>query len=207
MCSLSSEHHNPGWDPSIVLDTNDNPHIAYVDYGSFNLKYAAFDGSTWNIETVDSTGNVGWDPSIALDANDNPHISYTDGTESYLRYAVFNGSTWDFEIVDSTGNIAGHISLVLDSGENPHISYHTYMDYDLKYAFYCGYALAGDMNDDCKVDFLDVQTFVNTCWLTAGPEGDLYVDSWVDFRDFAVMAKNWLIDCGQTPANPACVPK
>ena len=71
----------------------------------------------------------------------------------------------------------------------------------------CQYVLAGDLNDDCKVDFLDVQTFVNTCWLTAGPEGDLYVDDWVDFRDFAVVAMNWLIDCDQTPEDPACVPK
>lgn len=43
----------------------------------------------------------------------------------------------------------------------------------------CEYALAGDLNNDCKVDF----------------------------RDFAVMATNWLIDCDQTPGDPACVPK
>ena len=43
----------------------------------------------------------------------------------------------------------------------------------------CQYALVGDMNDDCKVDF----------------------------RDFALMAANWLIDCSLTPGNPACVPK
>ena len=43
----------------------------------------------------------------------------------------------------------------------------------------CQYTLAGDMNDDCKVDF----------------------------RDFALMAMNWLIDCDQTPQDPACVPK
>ncbi|MCK4827061.1 hypothetical protein KA005_65610 [bacterium] len=43
----------------------------------------------------------------------------------------------------------------------------------------CQYALAGDLNDDCKVDFLD----------------------------FALMAMNWLIDCNQTPEDPACVPK
>ena len=71
----------------------------------------------------------------------------------------------------------------------------------------CQYKLIGDINNDCRVDFLDVQTFVNTCWLTAGPEGDLYVDGWVDFRDLAVMANNWLIDCAQTPEDPACVPK
>jgi hypothetical protein len=43
----------------------------------------------------------------------------------------------------------------------------------------CRYALVGDMNDDCKFDF----------------------------RDFALMAVNWLIDWRLTPGNPACIPK
>jgi len=43
----------------------------------------------------------------------------------------------------------------------------------------CEYILAGDQNDDCKVDLLD----------------------------FAIMAANWLIDCNVTPDNPACVQK
>jgi hypothetical protein len=43
----------------------------------------------------------------------------------------------------------------------------------------CRYALAGDMNNDCKFDFYD----------------------------FALMAANWLIDCNINPAEPACVPK
>ena len=43
----------------------------------------------------------------------------------------------------------------------------------------CVYVLAGDMNDDCKVDLLDI----------------------------ALMANNWLIDCDQAPLDPACIPK
>jgi len=43
----------------------------------------------------------------------------------------------------------------------------------------CLYTLAGDLNDDCKVDF----------------------------ADFAVMATNWLVDCELHPTDPACVPK
>ena len=43
----------------------------------------------------------------------------------------------------------------------------------------CLYVLAGDLNNDCKVDFYD----------------------------FALMAANWLVDCDITPRNPACVPK
>jgi hypothetical protein len=43
----------------------------------------------------------------------------------------------------------------------------------------CEYELAGDLNDDCKVDF----------------------------SDFEIMAAHWLIDCNLNPENPACVPK
>lgn len=44
---------------------------------------------------------------------------------------------------------------------------------------FCGYKLEGDMDGDCKVDFID----------------------------FAIMAQNWLIDCRLTPENPECVDK
>ncbi len=43
----------------------------------------------------------------------------------------------------------------------------------------CRYELKGDMNNDCKTDFLD----------------------------FAQMSETWLIDCESDPNNPACIPK
>jgi choice-of-anchor C domain-containing protein len=46
-------------------------------------------------------------------------------------------------------------------------------------AFPCEYVLAGDLNDDCKVDF----------------------------QDLAVMVANWQVDCLLDPTDPACIPK
>ena len=74
---------------------------------------------------------------------------------------------------------------------------------------YCEYALTGDLNEDCRVGFGDTNImFAN--WL----EDDVAIDieppskdGIVDFRDFAALAENWLIDCALTPGNPACVPK
>jgi hypothetical protein len=43
----------------------------------------------------------------------------------------------------------------------------------------CLYQLAGDLNDDCRVDFLDD----------------------------TIMAESWLIDCNLNPENPACIPR
>ncbi|MCF7954713.1 MAG: hypothetical protein K9M75_02815, partial [Phycisphaerae bacterium] len=42
----------------------------------------------------------------------------------------------------------------------------------------CHYRLAGDINGDCKTNI----------------------------ADFALMAQTWLIDCGATPVDPACIP-
>ena len=53
-------------------------------------------------------------------------------------------------------------------------------DYEIFMAVYpCPYILAGDLNDDCKVNFVDITS----------------------------IASNWLIDCFADPCNPACVPK
>ncbi|MFN7132156.1 MAG: hypothetical protein ACK4N5_08740, partial [Myxococcales bacterium] len=31
---------NVGWNPTLILDANDNPHISYYDVGAKALKYA-----------------------------------------------------------------------------------------------------------------------------------------------------------------------
>jgi N-acetylneuraminic acid mutarotase len=43
----------------------------------------------------------------------------------------------------------------------------------------CRYDLVGDINGDCRVDWLDI----------------------------VLVAQNWLVDCSHTPQDPACVPK
>jgi hypothetical protein len=76
-----------GYDSSIVVDAAGHPHISYYDASNVDLKYATFNGSTWLIETVDSTGTVGRYTSIALDAKGRPHISYLDFANGNLKYA------------------------------------------------------------------------------------------------------------------------
>ena len=124
---------------SIALDSNDNPHISYYAGSPDNdLKYAKWDGSGWNIETVDSADDVGWCTSLALDGSDNPRISYYDYTNHDLKYAKWDGSGWNIEMVDSDGGVGWCTSLALDSSDNPHISYMDDTNYDLKYAKWDG---------------------------------------------------------------------
>jgi len=62
-------------------------------------------------------------------------------------------------------------------------------------AYDCPYTLEGDINVDCKVDYFDIKEIADQ-WLSP-----------YDFIDFALMAKNWLIDCDMTPNDPACIPE
>jgi len=118
---------------SIALDSSNNPRIAFYDNGS--LKYARYDGSNWQISTVDTAGGEVW-TSIELDSTNNPHISYCTGdyTDDRLKYAYYNGSSWQKSIVDFVGSVGGYSSLALDNTNNPHISYYDETNGALKYA-------------------------------------------------------------------------
>ena len=123
------------WNSSLALDASNIPRISYHDEGSGEiLRYAAWNGSAWDIETVDSNDNAGVDNILVLDALGNPHISYIaypDGGD-VLKYAAWDGVHWTIETADAAGYLS-YPSLALDGAGNPHIGYQT--DYsNVKYA-------------------------------------------------------------------------
>ncbi|MCD4736113.1 MAG: hypothetical protein K8R53_08730 [Bacteroidales bacterium] len=71
----------------MALDSSDYPRLSYFNANGSDLKYAVYDGTIWQMETVDEIGSVGQYSSIALDSGDNPHISYFDATNDELKYA------------------------------------------------------------------------------------------------------------------------
>jgi hypothetical protein len=100
--------------------------------------------SGWQIQTVDSAGNVGEFPSIAINpVSGLPAISYYDYTNSNLKYAVLDvWGSWTNETVDEYGGDAGEFSsLAFDSAGHPHIGYYrAQTPYSLKYATWDGSA-------------------------------------------------------------------
>jgi len=108
---------------SLKLDSTGRPHISYYDETDDDLKYAWYDGTNWQITTVDSAGNVGEHTSLALDNADRPHISYYDYTNRNLRYARYEGGTWLVSTVDAAGFVGKYTALALAPDGAVHIGY------------------------------------------------------------------------------------
>lgn len=128
---------------SLVLDALDRPRIAYKDNTNsvYNLKYAAWNGTTWDVQTVDHTGShVGTFASLALDSQGRPRVSYDEYTGGVhrLKYAQWNGTSWLVEIVDSNSGAGVGTSLALDTDDRPHISYRDGLMEELRYARWDG---------------------------------------------------------------------
>ncbi|MCP4229705.1 MAG: T9SS type A sorting domain-containing protein [bacterium] len=116
-----------GWKSSLVVDSSENPRIAYYNLTDDLLMYARWDGSNWQIEEVAPMNNdfVGKTLDLELGASDEPHIAFVHGytpTDVAVFYAKKEGTEWVVEEIDR-GYLNGSTSMALDSSENPHIVY------------------------------------------------------------------------------------
>jgi len=114
---------------SMAYTADDRPAIAYYSNGAQALKYAEYDGASWQITTVDDSGMVGKGCSLAFNADGNPTVSYFNQDESSLRYAAYDGAAWQLSTLDNGGSTA---LLYLPDG-SPAVSY--YDDGQLKYTY------------------------------------------------------------------------
>jgi hypothetical protein len=101
------------------------PAIAYYNVTNGDLKFAAFNGTSWSAVTVDSAGDTGRHTSLKFDARGVPHIAYYDVTNRDLRYATRPGSSWQRRTVDSTDDSGAFSSLALTRNTGlARIAYH-----------------------------------------------------------------------------------
>jgi len=137
--SIDSQAHEIGYS-SMVLDSNDKPHITYGGkIGGDKVKYAYSSGSSWDNENVDNYRGISAIPkgnyfSIDVDTNNRAHIAYFYLSE--VRYAYNSGSEWIIETVgEQIYKSNNFISLALDTNNVPHLCYYDYSeDFMIKYA-------------------------------------------------------------------------
>ncbi len=110
-----------GYNCSLDIDGNDQPHIAYRNGTHPSLKYATYDGGQWIIETIegyglDIGGAAGYDASLALDSTGQVHIAYfTDYAENsrpVLNYATRSSGSWALVTIDDASR-SGHFDATL----------------------------------------------------------------------------------------------
>jgi len=109
---------------SIDLDGNDHPHISYTDLDNGCLKYARWNGSSWDVENVHCTGvyRAIQGTCIQIDSHDRPQIAFVDTTAAErFKCARWNGSSWDFQTIDPHSGSDHPTIMAVDSNDNLHV--------------------------------------------------------------------------------------
>lgn len=121
----------------IVLDSNNLPHIAYLDVDHRKVKYTRWTGTKWETEVTDQligrADNIDR-ISMKLDHHNRPHMVYYDSGLGTLKYAVRLEDRWHIERVDPSPQTGLHPSLCLDSEERPFVSYYDIANGALRFA-------------------------------------------------------------------------
>lgn len=109
--------------PSLALDSNGRPHVAFQYQAWHDFKYFFHDGTAWVKETIVPANPlaVKKEISLALDANDVPHIAFYE--RERIRYGNRSSGTWfDEDVTDSYLEENWSLTpLVIDASGNPHI--------------------------------------------------------------------------------------
>lgn len=88
-----------GYDNSLALDTNGQPHVSFLEEGS--LQYAYQNDGKWFVEKAGDI-DAGYDfylggTALLLDGHDKPHIIY--GDVGAVKHAFRDGSKWKIETI------------------------------------------------------------------------------------------------------------
>jgi len=119
---------NTGVRPSLSLDDQDIPHLAYGNIDNGHLYYASKQGEAWQIEVVDFCEYADY-TSIEMDSYGTPHVLYyglrdvSDSPVYTVGYATREASGWEIEVA-GTGQYLYPSSpqgLYLDASDHPHI--------------------------------------------------------------------------------------
>lgn len=115
--------------PSLLLDAEGQPSIAYKDVTHANLRYAKLQAGAWAITTVDPKPGVGGYPQLRSTSAGSPVIAYGDWSGGFANWnaklATWTSSGWtrqDFA-TDSLGVFM--IALTLDATDCPTLVYTT----------------------------------------------------------------------------------
>jgi hypothetical protein len=161
---------------SIALDPKDNPIISfYEEYGPGDvwgrLRVVVWNGSYWDLKTVDPDHGSGKFNSVAINSRGYPEIAY--GTVEYqyrsLRYARWNGERWKAEILEADASMWS-VSGVLGKSDVPHITYTDVGAHLIKYA-----TQRGGRWEFQTVDSISMQAYPDRNGIVLDAQGNPYI--------------------------------
>jgi Immunoglobulin I-set domain/Immunoglobulin domain len=179
---------------SMVLDRNDRPHVAYMNFalgGDRSLRYVYYDGAQW-VEGGANQGIVGtglWTPTIAfsntylaLDAAGTPHIAYaqpSDPINAYgpMQYATLTGGAGGSWQVEPLGLLGVDPSLAIGSDDVPRLVFNG--DAGIVYGYRSGGVwqfetiVAAEWGSSCALALSDADVPVVSFGMTANE--DMYI--------------------------------
>lgn len=114
---------NQGAFNSLALDSQQNPHISFMDDTEKAVKYVYWDGSSWLTQTIDTMAYLSLhNSSLALNVDDDPQIAYPSGSSMYLHHSQWDGSQWQSTTVTTAGPIVRYANLALKADGEPCVS-------------------------------------------------------------------------------------
>lgn len=156
---------NVGQYASLAIDAQNRPHIAYFYADSAFLRYATWNGSTWEMENVDrntGVGGVGLYASLALGPlTQRPQIAYYDMADGALKWAHLNDlDQWEYGVpyvgLDDVGQGCDIAIGVQGSDEIPHFAFYDVTTDYLLYARPLGAAWSRDTVDTMASDQISI---------------------------------------------------
>ena len=137
----------PASTPSLGIDGNGKPWIAFHDPASDELKVATTTSLSggggglpvWTITTIDSDGSTGFFPDLVVRTPNRIGIAYRDASQTRLKYASFNGLLWTTEAVPKSGSNTGlSPSLAFTPSGDPAIACYDLSNQSMEYAVKSG---------------------------------------------------------------------
>lgn len=102
----------------LAVDGENNVHLIYHDWPAGLVKYARFNGYSWEIHVLSTDGGLTEGLGLTLDRQGRPNVVFN--TKSYsLVYGLLEEAGWTFEEVSTHGGA----DIAIDSIGRPHVAH------------------------------------------------------------------------------------
>ena len=195
---------------AVAVDTDGNPHIAYVRSTDHDLAYAKGDASgTFTTTTVDTVGFIGAELAITIATDGTPHVGYYASDTKDLRWATKAGGAWTTQSV-STGYLVGYPRIALGAA-GPVMTWFDYGQYRVMIAQKNGALWAKQIFEDVSGGYGSIAAAPDgSTWIATGDRSVLLhnfkngaaASYGIDFED---AAGNDIALLHRTPAQPVMI--